>query len=632
MLCLEEKWKDAYQILTPIAELSTEPIVKIIYVECLSHLSGPEKAFDWLSSQEQVKDDNEIRLNLASLAIRKGDFDYALNILDSLIEKPFPGPYPYLLKAEIHVNQATPREAIFIATGEELELRKNPKQIRLAIDNLEKGIYLLETAARSLEIPPHVNVLSELYIAIGDIQSAEKSLCKNWRILRTSSNAWFTASSIVFFKGKIKKVLARAQKALKHCKANDKGAMFRFALSCMNIQEWDKCLDAINSIPLEKLDIEELKVLLQIKVVCYFHKNTPEFVDENLKALRDKFPNDESCVVLQGLMQRQTGHLDQAIEIFSREIRNFPDSLKIKIQLASLYAEAKRYNDALPLYREIAKSLNNARAYEEACAVGLYAQLPDEVISLVIEAERNEILSEILKHFKAIALSMVKQYDKAYDLFSHFPEDSLTSNDYLFYSLSVDRKVNAEEAIKLLNKAKVKYPKDTRIIRSLCSLYIEKNAVDKAFQEARQWLELDKGDKGAYFAVILTGFASGEQEFAHKTLTDYLAIFGEGPELRSGTIEDVKKHLKNISERSELLWEKYQAGQLPEAILAAEANLGLGGYRIALLNSPGRVMAFNGGSDFQKKCFVDSLTAKEVLVDYHGLITMYLLELIEPTM
>ena len=632
LLCFENRWEKAYQILNPIAEKTTEPIVKIIHCECLSHLSGVKAAFEWLVSQEDVKDDYEIKLNLASLAVRDSNFNYALPILNALTDKPFPGPYPYLLKAEILVNQAMPQEAVVITTAEDLELRKEPKQIMLAIENLEKGIALLETAARSLEIPPHVNVLCELYIAIGDIKSAEKSLCNNWRILRKNNNAWFIASSIVFLRGKRGKVLVRAQKALKVSKENDQEAMFRFGLLCMNIEEWDKCLDAINSIPLESLDSEHLKGMLQMKVLCYHRKGVPELVDQNLQALKDKFPSDETWVVLQGLMYRQTGNLDQAMDLLARELTNFPDSVKIKIQLAFLFREQKRYGDALPLYRELTRVLKSTKAYEETCIVGFYAQIPEEVILLTIEAEKRGMTSDTLTHFKAIALSMNKQYNEAYELFSHFAEDSLTSNDYLFYSFCTAHKVNAPEAINLLNKAKIKYPKDTRVIRELCSLFLEINAVDKAFQEAKLWLGLDKSDKGAHFAVILTGFAAGEQEFAHKTLMDYVAIFGEGPELRSGTIEDVKKHLKVISERSELLWEKYQAGQLPEVILGADSNLGLGGYRIALLKSPGRVMAFNGNPDFQRKHFVDTLTAREVLIDYHGLITMYFLNLIGPTM
>jgi len=114
LLCFDNKWGDAYQLLTLIAEQTVEPIVKIIYSECISHLSGAEAAFQWLTSQDTVKEDDEIKLNIASLAIRIKRYDEAFKILDRLMSKPFPGPYPYLFKAEIFVNQAMPREAVVI--------------------------------------------------------------------------------------------------------------------------------------------------------------------------------------------------------------------------------------------------------------------------------------------------------------------------------------------------------------------------------------------------------------------------------------------------------------------------------------------------------------------------------------
>ena len=207
LLCFENKWADAYEILTPIAEKSTEPIVKIIYSECTSRLSGVDAAFRWLTSQDAVKEDHEVKLNIASLAVRNKKYDHALKILDDLTAKPFPGPYPYLFKAQIFVNQAMPQESVIISAPEDLELRRSDELIMLAIDNLKIGITFLESAARPLEIPPHAEVLSELYIATGDLKSAEKTLCKHWNALRKEDTSWFTASTIAFFRGHKEKAL-----------------------------------------------------------------------------------------------------------------------------------------------------------------------------------------------------------------------------------------------------------------------------------------------------------------------------------------------------------------------------------------------------------------------------------------
>ena len=55
--------------------------------------------------------------------------------------------------------------------------------------------------------------------------------------------------------------------------------------------------------------------------------------------------------------------------------------------------------------------------------------------SIIDDAERLGVISENLRHYKAIALSMNKQYDEAIDLFSSFEKESLTHNDYVFMLL-----------------------------------------------------------------------------------------------------------------------------------------------------------------------------------------------------
>jgi lipopolysaccharide biosynthesis regulator YciM len=630
LLCLENKWEDAYRILLSIAEKTSDSFPKIIFSECLSHLSGAEAAFDWLTCQESVKEDDEIRLNIVSLAIKIKRYNVALKILDHLVAKPFPGPYPYLFKAEIFVNQAMPQESVVISAPEDLDLRRSDELIMLAIDNLKIGITFLETAARPLEIPPHVQVLSELYIAAGDLKSAEKTLCNHWKSLRKENTSWFTASTIAFLGGHKEKALIRALKALTLSRENDHESLIRFGLISLNAGAWDKCLDAINSIRLEKLDDGHLKGVFQMKALCYYHKGLPELVDENIKALRSQFIGDETWIILQALILKLSGKSEQAIHLLANELNNFPDSVKIKLRLAAQYKDEQKYDSAFPLYKDLAGALMQTKLYEEACRVGLYGEMAREVISMVIEAENKGIASDHIRHFKAIALAINKQYGEALELFSKFDEASLSHNDYIFYALCLTHKARSADAVSLLEKGKNKFPQDTRIIRGLFSLHLELNAPERALIEAKLWLKLDPNDKGAYFASIQTGFAVGEQEFAHNALIQYLSRFGEGPELRSGTLEDIKKHLKIASERSEFLWDKYQKGLLPEIIVSNESNLGIAGHRITLLNSTAKVMAFNGTPDSQNRQFIDTQAGKTLLLDYHALITIHLLNLIDP--
>ncbi len=633
LLCMKKSWNKAKGLLDPLAESSTESLVKIIYAECLSHVLDVQEAFKWLKKHEGLTEDDDIKLNLAIFAVKCGACDYALDIIKKLKEKPYPGPYPYLLTSEILINQTSQKDFISISAPEDIEIQRNYRILNEAIDNLKKSIELLELMARpSKEIAHTAHSLSEIYLTIEDVTSAEKYLCRYWKQLRKQSNPWFTASSIVAVKRQKNKALARGQKALEISKENDKKSLCRYALLCMNIEEWDKCLETINSIKLDQLDEEHQKATIQMELICYFYKGDIEHTEKALIALKNQFPEDEQWVIHKSIILNKLGKTQDAINLLIKESLNFPNSLKIKCRLASLYRQNKRYSDALPLYKEIANFSGNPKSFETACWAAFDSNNPDEVISIINDAERRNAISDNLKHLRAIALTINKQYDKALDLFLAFTDDSLNSDDYIFCAYCYENRAKPEDAINLLNKAKLKYPNDIRILRRLYFLYLEINKPEKAFEEALILLKKNPEDKEAYFAVMNTGFAIGREEIAHETMMEYLSRFGEGPELKSGKYEDVKDLLKVSSEKTQFLWGKYQDGLLPEVILAQGHALGMGGNRIMLLESSARVMAFDGDSDSQKRQLLDTLTEKNILIDYHALITIYLLDLIEPTL
>lgn len=635
LLCMQSKWKDAKAMLEPIADISTEATVKIIYAECLFHVLDRKEAFSWLKSQTNIKEENDdIKLNLAILATENGDYDFALDSIKTLKEKTYPGPYPYFLTSEILVKKAMPKDLISIAAPEDLEMQKNNQLLSIAIENLKKGVELIKLTSKPITVIAHfVHQLSQLYTAIGDITSAEKYLCQYWKQLRKQSGPWFTASSIAFSKGEITKALIRAQKAKEIAMQKDSDdSLFRFALLCINIEKWDECLEAINSLSLKELDADHLKALFQMQLICYTHKEDIQHAEEAILALKREFPEDDIWVIHKSLILSRQERYEDAIDILKNESINYPSSLKIRIRLASLYRYNKNFLDALPLYKDIAHDTGSADVFEIACWIAFDADKPDESLAIIDDAERMGVISENLRHYKAIALSLNKQYDEAIALFSSFQEESLTNNDYVAYAFCYSNRARPNEAIDLLIRAKYKYPEDSRTLRMLYILYLEINKPELAFKVALILHENNPDDKSAYFAVIKSGFAIGEGEIAHRTMMEYLSRFGEGPELRTGNLEEIKEVLKVQSEKTAFLWGKYQEGLLPELFLAQNNNLGIGGYRILLLNTPARVMAFDGNPESQRKQLVDSLTEKNILIDYQALITISLLDLFEPTL
>lgn len=631
-LCRDKKWSEAKELLEPIAISSNESFLKIVYAECLSHLSGAKEAFEWLKNQDNLKDESDIQLNLAILAVEANELEFALDNTKKLKATPYPGPHPFLLSARILVKQATPRELISVSSPEDLELQKDMDRLRLAVPDLEEGLKLLKKTSKPQKaIAYTAQNLTEIYLQLEDTDSAERHLCENWRFLRNDNKAWFSAASLAFIKNKKEKALYRAQIALDRSKDDDYESFIRFALLCINMGEWDKCLKTIDRIKNENPDKDQLKALLQMELVCYYQSKDMQSTERLIETLKTKFPEDEMWVIHKSIFLTQQGKLDTAIKILTEASNNYPDSIKIKLRLSSLYRQIKNYPAALTIYKKLANLIGSVNSFEKACIVALEADSPDELLTIISTAESVGIISENLNHYRAIALSMSEKYDDAIELFETFPKDSLSSNDYVSFALSYSKRATPHKAIDLLKRAKNSFPKDIRINRSLYFCYLEINKPEDAFEEARICLQRNPDDRAAYFAVISTGFAIGKGEIAHNAMMEYLARFGEGPELKSVQIEDVKKMRKVSSEQSESLWKKYQEGLIPEVLLSHFNVLGTGSQRIMLLNSPAKVMAFGGHPDSQKRQLLDTVGGKQILLDYHALITIYLLNLIEPT-
>lgn len=634
LLLRDKYWGEAKALLASIAETSTEPLVKLFYVEALSHLNGNAEAFKWLKDHSDVeKDDKDIKLNLAMLAVQCEKYDYASDILNKLKNEPYPGPYPYLLSAELHFNKSIPKELVTISTPADIDLIKNTEAHKNEIADLEKGIELLKlTSKPQKEIADFAHRLASSYLAIGLTDDAAKILCQYWRQLRKQGMAWFTAAAVIANKKNRKtKALVRGQKGVALSGENDQEAHFRYGLLCLNVEEWDKCLEAVNYDE-KLLDENHLKAKLQLELICYFQKENYEKAEEAIKKLKDHFPKDELWVIHKSIMlSQQAGDID-AIKLLEEEIRNYPNSINIKLRLADLYSLTERQDRALILYKELGISLKNPKIIEAACMIAFNTKKEDEVLAIISEAEQNQIKTENLNHFKAIAYSINKEFDEAIDLFSTFDAATLSSNDYLFYALCYSSKANLPKAIALLKEGKKKYPDDARLRRALYTFYLEVNAPDEAFEEALFLLKTNPDDRAAYFAVMTTGFAIGRGEEAHKALMDYFSRFGEGPELKKGTIEEFKEINKVSSEKIEQLWNEYSKGAIPEVLLARNYHFGVGGYRIMLLESASQVMAFNGHPDSQKAQLLDTFNEVQIVIDYHALISLYLLDLIKPVL
>jgi tetratricopeptide (TPR) repeat protein len=631
ILSSEKKWPEAIALLEPLREKAQEPYVKIMYAECLAHLSGLTAAYEWLRKYGGQQEDDEIKLNIATFASWAGEDDYALQLFDELKKKASPGPYPYLYAASIYIKKATPRGLITISRSVDIELRINKQLLHAALDNLSKGIELLRKAGRSPEeIAQAVINLSKVHLALGDASLAHKTLRREWKIARAGSEAWFTAATIAVTRDRRLRALVMGRHALQLAGEDELDSLVRFAVICMQAGEWDEALDVTEKV-LQRASADDYrKAALQMKAYCQLEQGLSDPLAETVSELKTKFPKDESWMLTQTISLLKLRGPREALEFLEKEKTDLPPSIPISLQLAGLLYQNKLYEKALLLYKEIAFQTQNPSVFDMTVMVALEANRPEDALFILDEAENAGMVSERFIHYRAVALALSKEFEPAIELFASLPQNSLTGNDLLLYADSCEQRADPERAIAILQKGLERYPSDVRLRRKLFFLYRETNRLEKALEQAVQWLEIDPDDRAPYFAVMMTGFPLGA-EAAGKALSDYFTRFGEGPELQSGTVEDIKKFVGQRRTTEEMLWKQYQDGQAPEAALGNRSKYGIGGTRLLLLlHSNQRVMAFNGDAKNQEKEFTNLLETNEVVLDYHALITIFLLKLLDP--
>lgn len=627
LLCSERQWQEAKSLLDPIVGQTESSLVKVIYAECLYRLSGTTQAKEWLEKQGTL--DDELKLNLAIFSIKDNDLDTASKMLEELKSKPYPGPYPYLYSAEVLTKRAHQGNKIQIGSITELNLRNKYELLREASTDLEKSIHHLQIAGRSKKVIANVAVsLCEIYLNYRDSSSAESLLKKHWNVLRSSAVGWFTAAEISLLKRNYYKALIRARKALALSDKENNEMLLRYAIICLNGEHWDECINIINQAKLEDFEETHIKALLQIKSISLYHKGDFSGAEHTVQELKRKFPGDISWLLAQSIGLTQMDKSNIAIELLEREKSNYPTSLELKLRLATLYSDNEDYSNALVILKECADSLKHLRFYEYLAQVALFAKKPDEVLKIVEEAKTNKIHSEKLDHFEAIALAMHDHHQEAVSKFSNFEQHTLTSNDYLLYAYSLHRTGFKKEAIDLLVKAKELHKDDLRIVSSL-ALLLHTTDPRRAFEEAQSWLTLEPENKAAYFFAMQLGFSIGESKIANEVMMSYLSRFGEGPEFRHVTLDEVISIRNSVFDIREKLWKAYQDGNMPEIVVSHEFGLGCFGFRVYMYDSHDRIMAFDGSHNTKTLQIINMFSQENIVIDYHALIDLFHFGLID---
>lgn len=252
--------------------------------------------------------------------------------------------------------------------------------------------------------------------------------------------------------------------------------------------------------------------------------NDPETLYSLERIYRQKLLQNENDPVsltnLGAILQKQN-KLDEALKYYGLANNIEPDNVQNRMNMASLYYEKKDYNKALALYDSILVVYPNnvtANLYKGECEVALgdieeakasfkealrlapndnkmKSQIvdtlqtkinPDEAISFVYTDSRPQ--KGDLDNLYAYAFNLHKQqkFNKAIDAYNTILKYD-TSNPEVYVNLAIayNQNKNYEDAQKIINLAKSKFPADKQVIEISNSIISEGN--DRLISKASEY-------------------------------------------------------------------------------------------------------------------------------------------------
>ncbi len=123
---------------------------------------------------------------------------------------------------------------------------------------------------------------------------------------------------------------------------------------------------------------------------------------ENLKTLNEKWPNSSSVLRREGKLFSVLGETKKAEAIFEKLLQNSPEEIKLRLELAELYAHNDKYKIAIPEYQKYVKE-NPQDIYARLKLGKAYEGIKDYENA---KQEYNKIIKNDSKNKEALAAIM----------------------------------------------------------------------------------------------------------------------------------------------------------------------------------------------------------------------------------
>lgn len=195
--------------------------------------------------------------------------------------------------------------------------------------------------------------------------------------------------------------------------------------------------------------------------------------------------------------------VDRKIYCLERALVEAPGNILFKSQLAGLYFETKKYEEAAKLYREIDGSGRTVQVLERLLSIYQYQQKVDDALGVYLELVN---LTEEPDHFKEMLQYLQKKKSKEES--GRFLEKHIADipkgfhNAVLLYLAEVSaQNKNWSKAAATYEKLIKSGEKDPTVLYNLAVTYQQNEDLDKAIQAMERYLQKNPGDAKSWMQL-----------------------------------------------------------------------------------------------------------------------------------
>lgn len=194
---------------------------------------------------------------------------------------------------------------------------------------------------------------------------------------------------------------------------------------------------------------------------------------------------------------------ERKIDFLEKALQENPGNVLVKTQLAGLYFESKKYNEAVKLYKEVDESGKSKTILERLLSIYQIQNRVDDALMTYLDLLRLSEDPEVFKQFLQYA-----QKQKSKDDLGRFLEKqqnaiprAFQSSVYLVIADASTQTKNWRKAAESYEKVIRTGVKDPDVLYNLAVTYQHNNDLDKAIPALERYLQKNPGDQKSWMML-----------------------------------------------------------------------------------------------------------------------------------